>query len=439
MRFYLFSLLFIGVLFSCNEEITVGSSLLEDGAVELDYTDTLALRAKTVYSDPVVSFRNSTSFSGSTYLLGELNDPVFGHSFSELYLSTNLVDNVFPNFDSLKIDSVVMVLPLDTLGQFGNESAVHTIEVYQLSERLMLDSQDTLFSNDRFDTEAVPMGSLTTLVAHKDSVDIFSVIADSIVRIPPQLRIPLDTSLWSSVVRDTSIINNHEIYEETLRGFMLRSQTQENSFFGIDLSASSAVSIELYYSANDTTHNVYLVDLASIRSNYFEHDYSMTDVELAVSDSSASVLYLQEMQGVNIELDISSVKEFSDRVINRATIELFALEEMDPIVSPINLLQVSYVNEDGRLSVIRDNLLDPSTSISVFGGSLDTAEVNGVFLNKYSFDLSNHVNFIISGEIQSSKILIQSANKSRGASRSIIYGPEHPDYPAKFKLVSSLP
>ena len=57
----------------------------------------------------------------------------------------------------------------------------------------------------------------------------------------------------------------------------------------------------------------------------------------------------------------------------------------------------------------------------------------------FSFDITNHVNSIIEGDLDATKVLIQSSNKARGAERSIIYGSEHSEFPAKFKLVSSIP
>ena len=439
MRFNLFLLLFISVLLSCNEEITVGSSLLDGGSVVLDYTDTLAISGKTISSDPVVSFRNSSTFTGRTYLLGQIDDPVFGSSFSELYLNTSIVDQNFPIFDTLTLDSVVMVLPLDTLGQFGVDGAVHNIEVYQLTEQLTVESQDTIYSNQRFETEMTPLASFSRRVSHRDSLEIYSIIEDTLLKVPPQLRIPLDTNFWSAIARDTSINRNDDVYQETVRGFVVRTTSSENSMIGVDLSAASAVALQLYYSTDDTTHTAYFFDLGNIRSNYFEHDFSGTDVDQAIIDSSSNLFYLQEMNGPDIELDISSILDYSNRVINRATIDLVLVDEMDPVVRPVDQLRVSYINDDGNKTVIRDNLLEPATVIQLFNGSLDSLNINGLPARQYSFDITNHVNFIISGDITSTKIFVESSNKSQGAARSVIYGPAHQEFPAKFKLISSIP
>jgi len=124
MRINLLALIFISALFSCNEDISVGSSLLEDGAIEIDYTDSIRLEGQTIEADPVVVYRSAISFTGSTYLLGNVDDPVFGRSSAEVYFSVGLFNNQFPAFDTLQIDSVVMNLPLDTLGQYGRNQAI---------------------------------------------------------------------------------------------------------------------------------------------------------------------------------------------------------------------------------------------------------------------------------------------------------------------------
>ncbi len=114
-------------LISCNEEISVGSSLLDDNSIQIEYTDSVELSGYSVYSDPVVVFRNTSSFGNRLFLLGNIQDPVFGQSTADIYVSLNIVDQNFPLFDTLKIDSVVLSIPLDTLAQYGQDGVVHDI------------------------------------------------------------------------------------------------------------------------------------------------------------------------------------------------------------------------------------------------------------------------------------------------------------------------
>ena len=130
MRLYFFLFLaFVGLLFSCNEEITIGSTILEDTSIDVSFTDTLDINVETVVDDTVVTYR--TGVDTRTFLLGELNDSSFGFSKSDIYLSTQLLSGLLPSFDTLSVDSIIMIIPLDTFGQFDLNS-LHLLEMHQL-------------------------------------------------------------------------------------------------------------------------------------------------------------------------------------------------------------------------------------------------------------------------------------------------------------------
>jgi len=423
-------------LFSCNEEISVGSSLLDDNSIQIEYTDSIPLSGYSVYSEPVVVFRNTTSFGNRTFLLGHIDDPVFGQSTAEVYVSLNIVNQNFPSFDTLKIDSVILAIPLDTLGQYAQDGVFHDIEVRQLREELIIDAGDTLYSDQSFEAESPVLGSISRIINHRDSVDIYSPIEDSILTVAPQIRIPLDTMLWHEIAIDTLINKDPEAFSAFSKGFLLTSNSIENSIIGLDLSGTSSAALEFYYSDKNNNSKIYFIEVGNIRSNHLSHNYSGTPVEAAVIDSLDSQWYIQEMQGVNIELDLSSVKELSDKVINRATLELVLLSEPDPIVGPIDRIRASYTNEDGIKLLILDNAIEQNTGLGVFGGNLEESELNGMTVMLYELDITNHVNAIISGIAINSKILLESSNR---AGRSIILGTGDLMYPAKLKMITSKP
>jgi len=441
MRIYLLALIFISALFSCNEEISVGSSLLEDGAIEIDYTDSVPVLGQTIETDPVVVYRSAISFTGSTYLLGNIEDPVFGRSSADIYYSAGLFNNQFPAFDTLQIDSVVMSLPLDTLGQYAKDGVLHNISVYQLTSSLTESIPDTLFSNQTFDSESMAMGSISRTVSHRDSVEIYVPSLDSTLLFPPQLRIPLDTQLWHTIVRDTMIIRDGERFQEEVKGFLLSSESTESSLIGLDLGPGSTATIELYYSSVEgTTKSLYVFDLAAVRSNYFKHDISATPLEAALVSGSSDRWYLQEMQGPDIEIDISSVLDYSDRVINRATLQLFIEKETNPLFSSVEELELLYEDAGGIKRLVFDNAFQNQNNlvIDIFDGQPREELVQGDSLLQVSFDLTNHVNSIISSAVESKKIIISSSNKASGAARNIFFGTSS-EYPPKLKLVTSNP
>gem|GEM_PF-669131 len=441
MRINLLALIFISALFSCNEDISVGSSLLEDGAIEIDYTDSIRLEGQTIEADPVVVYRSAISFTGSTYLLGNVDDPVFGRSSAEVYFSVGLFNNQFPAFDTLQIDSVVMNLPLDTLGQFAKDGALHNISVYQLTSSLTESVPDTLFSNQSFDAESMAMGSISKAVSHRDSVEIYTPSLDTTLLFPPQIRVPLSPQYWNTVVRDTLIVRDGERFQQEVKGFLVRSESSESSLIGLDLGPGSTATIELYYSSLDgSTKSLYVFDLAAVRSNYFHHDLSGTPLESALNSGFSERWYLQEMQGPDIELDLSSVLDYSDKVINRAALQLFIEKETNPLISSVEEIEVLYEDAGGAKRIVFDNAFQNQNNlvIDVFDGRPREELIEGDSLLQVSFILTNHVNSILSSAVESKKIIIRSSNKASGAARNIFFGTDS-EHPPKLKLVTSNP
>ena len=433
-------LLLVGLI-SCNEEITVGSSLLEDSSINVDFTDTVTVTAKTVAENRLISYRNSLTFTNGTYMVGAIDDPTFGRSSSETYLSIRIVDELFPEFDTLKIDSVVMVIPLDSLGQFGNEDAIHEISVHQLDNSLVVDAGDTLFTNQSFNYNSTPMGTYTGRVSHKDSVKIFSAIVDSTICAAPQLRVQLDTSLWHDIAIDTLKSRDADVFLDLVRGFVIRSTPNDNSMFGLNLADSQTPLIELYYEENDSTKNVYLFDLAQFRSSLFSHDYSGTPVLEAIETESDELLYIQSMQGPNIELDLVNLLAFQDNVVNRASLNLYVQQETDPVLPLVDEIEAYYVSNSGDTIRISDAIINdsPQVTIDVEGGQLENIIIGGELVKKYELDITNHVVQIIRGNISSTKIFLRALRKEQRANRSILLGPNHPEFPIEIELTISNP
>lgn len=438
MRLYFFLLVaIVGVLSSCNEEITVGSAILEDTTIGVSFTDTLEIEVKTVVDDTVITYRSGVD--SRTYLIGELNDPSFGFSKSDIYLSTQLISSSIPSFDTLTIDSIIMVFPLDTFGQFGNESAIHNIEVFQLQEELFVDDDNQILSSKSFEFGTSPVGQISTVINHRDSVFLeLATNRDSLVKSFPQLRIPMDIDFWSPILTDTTVFTvNDSSYLQTVKGFVLRSSPDDSSIAGINLSNSSPLSIAIYYTNLDgSVTNNYLIDVGSVRSSNFMHDYTSSSVNDAIGEVNTEFAYLQSMQGVNLEVDLSNLTSLNETIINKAQLEFFLLDETDPLLDPVESLDVLFRNEEGNTIQILDSSI---TLADYLGGEIESIVIGGQTLRKYELDITNHAVLIARGEIENTVITIEAKNKPQRATRSILLGKSHSDFPARLKLVTSNP
>ena len=129
----------IGSVVSCSDPTLVGGSLLEDDKANVGFSDTLSITATSITNDSIRTYTPFNSSQLATYLLGNLNDPLFGRSSSTIYAQV-YPENNNPRFrDSTRIDSIVLVLPYD-IDNFYAKAAGETfdIEVFHLCERFRL-------------------------------------------------------------------------------------------------------------------------------------------------------------------------------------------------------------------------------------------------------------------------------------------------------------
>ena len=432
--------LFLGLCLmalACSESIQLGADLVENNTIEINYTDTIPLPGKTISADPPPTFRNSATFNSRTFMVGNLNSLEFGSVKSTAYFTATRL-SVFPDFDGAELDSIVMALPLDVLGTYGDTTEVHEVNLYQLSEPFLVDSGDTLFSDMELAYDSPPLSTITTQINPRDSVIYYNPINDTTIRVIPQLRFKMDTSFWSPVIRDTLINESDTSIIDYVRGFALESNNVSNSMFGINLQDETSAIVEIYYTVGDTAKELFLLDIGAFRHNYFEHDISGSEVEAVIDqDGQDELLYMQSMAGPNVELDLSFIDMLPNEIMNKAVIEI-TLEEPLDINAPIDQILASYYLEDGNLAIIED--VSTRFLNVVFGGELERVQRNnGIFYYKYEINITNHVINILNGEIDNKRLILSGLAKSERPDQSVIFGPSHPEFPILLKLITTKP
>ncbi|MFM2394406.1 MAG: hypothetical protein RLZZ546_2388, partial [Bacteroidota bacterium] len=112
----IFLFLALLLIFSCNENSSIGEGLLSDERLDLDYTNNFIIKGATYINKPSISyFRNVDQFgqlriaTPSTALIGNLDDPYFGKLKSAFYASIvyNGAQSI-PSFTDYVLDSAVM-------------------------------------------------------------------------------------------------------------------------------------------------------------------------------------------------------------------------------------------------------------------------------------------------------------------------------------------
>jgi len=440
MKQFLYLFLSIGILLlACNDPIVVGSELLDGETLDVEFTDVVDVTARTVEGEPSITFRNipGGNYSAKTYMVGSTDDAVFGTLEAVTYFSPILF-NVYPSFSEHVIDSVVLSIPLDSIGFYGDLSAIHNVELRAITESLKtrLDEEpvDTLLSDVAIEVEPTIWSTLNSPISYKDSVSFttYSNASDSLINLVPQLRLELDSQFWIDLAGTAQDTLTPEELETQIPGFELRTTSTTSSIFGLDLSyttSSRPANINIYYKEGDSLRKTYRIPLGRYKHSQFDYDYAGSDLQSSLDDpSSSELLYIQSQAGTSIEVDLSNAKGYDDKILNYAELVMTVQPEDEDLYQPISTLVPWYVNESGNLQLV--NLLEASLSESYAGGSRTLS---------YAMNLTSHINRIKKGELTNGKIFLIPELKAQRPNRSIILGPDHSDRPMKLNMILTKP
>jgi len=389
-------------LFSCREDSIIGNELLNNDNLALEYIDLEPLPMTTIEEDSFAVFIIGDFGTSDlrTYPIGKIDEPIFGSTETTLFIDIHKNLGT-PDFTDSDLDSVVLLIPYDTLGVYGNPSASHFIEVFEIVEDIS--EIDTFYSANAFEYDPVSIGRVELVPRTRDTVYAYEPDVDSVMNFIPHLRIRLDDAYAMSFFENNNGVEDDTTFVKENFGFAIKSTPSDNSFFGFNLANSSLEQRELavYYSKGDSAIR-YDFPIGSKRSFFSGLNYSGSDVEIALNDASIgdSLLYVQSLQGVNVEIDLSALDNHSDVSLNVAELEFFVAElpeDDQNLYPPIEAFNLTYVNDEGRIVLIEDYAISVDEGFpDFFGGRLEE-DANG--LNKYTLGITSHVLNILNGEI----------------------------------------
>lgn len=442
MRVFLFGLLTalsFCLFIACNEPTIIGSDLLADEGLNVEFSDTLNIQAKSIPVDSVMTYSIGTA-TQTKYMLGSLEDPFIGESKGSIYTEVHFGTSA-PNYENSTLDSIVLILGFDTLGFYGDTLLPHDIEVFRMLEPMSM--RDSIFSNEDFEIDMMPVGIVSGFVPNRiDSLSVFDPTVDSMVNVSPQLRIRLDDQLGQEIIDETAAAETDSAFVELLNGLYIKSQTSApGAFMGIDIGSIATVSnMILYFTKDDTITADYKYVLTGRRFARYEHNYTGFNAEPFIEDYEMgdSLLFIQSMSGLNVEFDLSNVMGLNEVLINKAELEVFIAElegENLELYPPVNGIIASKFSEEERLIVVEDARIgiEFGDLERFFGGTLEEEEINAVTLKKYNINLTTHLQRVLEGE-EDPEIVISALLKLDRPNRSIIFGPGHSEYPAVLRI-----
>jgi len=440
LQFALF-ILIASFMNSCTKSSPVGSELLAGDQANIEFTDTLTLRVRTVKEDSVIvhdPFRTGNPFS--SYLVGNFNDPIFGNVNASIYsqLKSNsaiIVDS--SDFITATLDSMILSLVYDVDGAYGVTDEPFTISIHRLTEDI--NPFETYYSNDGFDFDPTPIVTHTFTPRLTDSLKLGSDEYGS----APQVRIPLGADLAAEFLSQESPFTNltrDSAFLSFFKGVHIKAETETGGILSFDLSSGGSGMLLCFTTAGDDEpiKNRYTYSFNSTtlaKTSRMEHTFSSV-ISDAISGGFAAggqEIYLQALAGTNAEIEIPYADEISNAIINKAELEFtISVQDTSDFPSPEQIVLTTR-DPDGTLLIIDDvDFALNKGNINLFGGRVESS-TSGDPRQVYKMNLAGVFQDMADG-LEEARLFLRILPKQEQASRVILFGPEHSDYPAKLNL-----
>ncbi|TNE54281.1 MAG: DUF4270 family protein [Bacteroidetes bacterium] len=429
--------------YNCNKPTPFGADLLDDQLADYDYTDTLTVWCTVLPEDSLITADRSSTFD--YFFCGELKDPVFGYSRSDIY-SLFRLSGLSPNFKDALVDSIVMYLRYDNAGIYGDTLQPQTLRVHRLAQDTVLHWSTNYYSNQSF-----PVGEQLGEVANflpQPNTD-FPLLGDS-TNTGPYVRIPLDNAFGQEILDIDSLdLTTDSTFWTNVRGLRISSESggDPGAMLAFDLNNSSFSFIRLYYKyATDTITESRAYTFSFVGGNKFTgftHDYTGSTVAPYLQQQADDLLFVQGMSGLRLKVQFPYAHLIDNIAVNKAELELTAavLPGDNPLLEPAKQLVLTESVGDTTVSLTSDVLYSLGSALTggfnAFGGFPEEESDNGMIVDRYRMTLTRRFQAMVdntSGDIKDQTLFINVYPQSRSAGRAVFYGPKSTTFPAKLIL-----
>lgn len=398
---------------SCSKPSDLGLGLVNGNYEPPIYTDTVTFNLTTERADTIMADKNSWSFCG------EVNDPVFGKTYAETYMSFRL-PRVNVDFADCTADSLVLYLPYSTVEDkhVGDYTNNQTWEIYRLDEAL--NSADDYFNHNQLNatTSITESGPITFKPNfYKDFVtleasDTLGGVGDAVTMVP-LLRVRLSMALAQELLdADPTVYNSTNNFQAFFHGLAVRPVGSSNTALIALSQQTSYAKMTLYYTDSANFQRMYDfnsgVNVGTTSSTYLTHDYSSV-THILDNQPSDTLVYVQGIQGTRIKVSFPNVTYLKNKIINRAELILEVAGtdvDRDQYIHIPTYLDAGYIDDANEYQYISD-FPSPFTSAetalaTVYGGFPrfeDNDRVPRGRVRRYRINLTNHFQKMISGEL----------------------------------------
>lgn len=300
-------LAFVLFLGSCKKDgETIGSDFVGSGfnVITVDTFDLITYSSKQ---------DTSPTRELTYYMLGDMNDPLFGTSKANIITQYNLPVLQF-NFDNHPIDSIVLQMQYTgTTAIYGNQSTPQTLKVYEITEDLSESIDTPYYSNRNYSYNTAEIGEWNGTFNLNDSVKVK--LGSNTITYAPHLRIKLDKNNFinkMAAAPGQGLFNTQEAFKAAFKGLYIVGSTSglapgqgSLAYFNFNAATSSASMLVVYY-ADSLKAEFPIKTTTNAKANQFK---TSTGVPLQARNGGThrNACFVQPLDGIKTRILMPSL------------------------------------------------------------------------------------------------------------------------------------
>lgn len=419
---------------SCTKPTNIGSEIIPgNDYLNRFFTDTVSIVSVSELDDSLPTYNQSY------YLLGTLNDVLFGKSYAGLFSQVRLPSGNVDLGENLDLDSIVLTLRYNSL--YGDPNARHSVNIYQITDNMVLN--EPYRSHQTFGYNPIPIGRKSNFKPKASVVD--SILVGGIKR-APHLRIKLDNSFGEMFLSQSGTANfaSQSAFNDFFKGFYIAPDTgtgYSNSILFFDMiDGLSAMTVYYSNSSSDSLSATFPINSNCAISNFFKHQYSNAQIldEISGQVEMDSVNYLQGMAGVRVKIKFPWLKNLGKISINHAELVITQAPQnnLDTLfVLPQNVIPRIVADTSAtEFEALIDEAWASLVGNYAFSSGLLVISENGKKFNRYKINLLRHLQLIIDDKTDDLELVVKIIPSASSANMVSIGGGNHPNPDLRMKL-----
>lgn len=440
------------LLARCTDPTVIGGELLEGNQLPVAFTDTLPVRFSTELLDP--SQASTFDVTAAPFPVGCIDDPLLGTLRASVGLQLLERDSGLTLLGTV-VDSIVLVLPVDTAARLGEVGEVVSLRVVQAAPGT-IDTTEATSATPLRTTDVVygtysavpPVASATVNFFGNDTLSVDSVGPSIRIPLNDQFRADVSSALAANAPLDTTFSFRDSVFAENFAGIVVEATDCSGALAAVTIGGDGGArfGVKIFYTRDGRQRQYTLGAFRPTTTDfkvrpYYAHDYTGTlAAELLTGAASPDTLsVIQSLDGLYTEVVFPDVAALSGQAVNYALLEVPVVR--DGFVEPLAGLLPARRDAVGNFTSLgASNAQFTAAFRPEEGGTLTrvAAEAGaGVdSVDVYRFNLTSYFQQIAEGNVDPVVALLP-AGRIQVAGRSLLAGPGRAEGPRARLLLAT--